>query len=296
MRLWPKWDLESSLPKPWGWAGSSVWWCSLVSQKSCLCMNLLALQSGNLIIASTVALKEYPVQEVCIHTWYVPQFLLFPHMEVRLMFHRLWTNSSCHGYHSLEFPVSWVIKFPTVILLYWFVSVTPYFFGLLSLRTFLRLLGSPQAFAFCTPVLGRIKCFSQGVWRSRVEWRPPGAQWAPGSAVHTQLVEICAAGNPSLTEQPCPRPVQLQHCIPAVSVLCSAPPRVLSAGEVQNNFICPPQELLLVPARVSGQPACWNSPRESAGIWWALGVPVSGPTITKGLHLADGIWGPLQHC
>lgn len=71
------------------------------------------------------------------------------------MFHTLWTNSSCHGYHNLEFPVSWVIKFPTVILLYWFVSVTPYFLGLLSLRTFHRLLGSPQAFAFCTPVSGK---------------------------------------------------------------------------------------------------------------------------------------------
>lgn len=69
-------------------------------------------------------------------------FFLFPHMELRLMFHTLWTNSSCHGYHSLEFPISWVIKFPALILLYWFIYVTPYILGLLSLgeqsRTFHR--------------------------------------------------------------------------------------------------------------------------------------------------------------
>lgn len=173
-------------------------------------MNLLALQSGNLITASTVALKEYPVHETCIHTWYVPQFLLFPHMELSLMFHTLWTNSSCHGYHSLEFPVSWVIKFPTVILLYWFVSVTPYFLGLLSLRTFRRILGSPQAFAFCTPVSGKnwvfcTRCVEQQ--ETEQSEAPLGALWAPGSAVDATSAcwSLCCWKSPASVSSP------LQH-------------------------------------------------------------------------------------
>lgn len=175
-------------------------------------MKLLASQSGNLIIAPTVALTEYPLHEICIHTWYVPWFFLFPHIELRLMFHTLWTNSSCHGYHSLEFPVSWVIKFPAVILLYWFVSVTPYFLGLPCLRTFHRLLRSPQAFAFCTPVPGRIEGFSHSVWSSSKQSRvkppqglcePRALQWIP-DLLKSVLLEI-----PSLAEQPTPTPVQL---------------------------------------------------------------------------------------
>lgn len=121
-------------------------------------------------------------------------FFLFPHMELRLMFHTLWTNGSCHGYRSLEFPVSRVIKFPTLILLYWFISVTPYFLGLLSLRgqsrTFHRLLVSSQAFAFCTPVWGKTEgVSSRGVSSSRkytgVTPSTAEATRALGSAVDT---------------------------------------------------------------------------------------------------------------
>lgn len=202
-------------------------------------------------------------------------------MELRLMFHTMWTNSGCHGYHSLEFPVSWVIKFPTVILLYWFVSVTPYFLGLISLRTFHRLLGSPQAFAFCTPVSGGIECFSQGVCSSRKPHgvKPPGALWVPGSAELTQLVEVCAAGNP----QPHWAAHSGQHlysfsiaflppCCPcAVQCFMSCLQEMW-----RTAFSVLPRSLLLVTARVSGQPACWNSheecQQESDGLWEFLSL------------------------
>lgn len=86
---------------------------------------------------------------------------LFPHMELRLMFHTLWTNSSCHGYHSLEFSISRVIKFPTLILRYWFIYVAPRFLGLLSFREqsrmFHRPLLSSLAFAFCTAILEKVE-------------------------------------------------------------------------------------------------------------------------------------------
>lgn len=135
-------------------------------------------------------------------------FFLFPHMELRLMFHTLWTNSSCHGYHSLEFPVSWVIKFPTLILLYWFVSVTPYFLGLLSLReqskTFHRLLVSSQAFVFCTPVWGKNwgcffrRCIKQQ--ESLQDWsdaQHPRGHVSPGLSSGCPSLKASATGNPA---------------------------------------------------------------------------------------------------
>lgn len=84
-----------------------------------------------------LSLPQKPLQSTCCMKYAFildmsHVFLLFPHMELRLMFHTLWTNSSCHGYHSLEFPVFWVIKFRTLILLYLFIFLTPDFLGLLS--------------------------------------------------------------------------------------------------------------------------------------------------------------------
>lgn len=239
-------------------------------------------------------------------------FFLFPHMELRLMFHKLWTNSSCHGYHSLEFPVSWVIKFPTLILLYWFISVTPYFHGLLSLReqsrTFHRLLVSSQTFAFCPAVLGKMEgVFSQGVSSSRkytgVRPSTPEAVRALGSAMDTLASKASATGDPAASLG---SPLQhfysfsIRVFLPAMLSPCcvSPPPLVLSAGDTENNFICSPLQ----------DPDAGNSrqvdrllwlgftERISGGIWWGLRVFLSRPTITKGLHLSDGIWGPLQHC
>lgn len=154
------------------------------------------------------------------------------------MFHTLWTNSSCHGYHSLEFPISWVIKFPTVILLCLFVSATPYFLGLLSLRTFHSLLRSPQAFAFSTPVSGKKWSIFHKVCEAAgngEEWSPTkGSQWGPG-LLKSVLLEI-----PSLAEQPTPTPVQPQHCSVSpltLSVLTElGSPQEPGAGNSQSEW------------------------------------------------------------
>lgn len=205
------------------------------------------------------------------------------------MFHTLWTNSSCHGYHSLEFPVSWVIKFPTVILFCWFVcnSLFPWF-ALLEDISQAVWISSGFCIFYTRKKMG---CFSQGVWISRRKRgvKPhQAALWAPDSAVGAQLVEVCAGGNP----QPC-RAAHSNTC--TASALQCFPYHAVCPDwrSVENNFVLP-RSLVLGTARVSGQPAAIH--RVSAGIWWALRVSVPGPTITKGLHLVDGAWGPLQHC
>ena len=228
-------------------------------------------------------------------------------MELRLMFHTMWTNSSCHGYQSLEFPVSWVIKFPTLILLYWFISLTPYFPGLPSLReqsrTFHRLLLSSQAFAFCTPVVGKIKgVFSQDVSSSRkhtgVErlcgpWAPQRVPW---------LLKASATGDPQ------PRWAAHANALMALVLECFFLPCCLHAVWAHLLSSCLKEirttawsfllhrSLMLITARASGQPARWDSrgesQEESDGVWEFF----SCPTIAEGPHLSGGIWGPLQHC
>lgn len=215
------------------------------------------------------------------------------------MFHTLWTNSGCHGYHSFEFPVSWVIKFATVNLLYLFVSVTPYFFGFLSLRTFHSLLGSPQAFAFCTPVSGGIECYSQDVWSSRKPSEvpqglsePQALQCTP-SLLKSVLLEIPASlSSPHQHLCSSSTAFLLPGCLCAVQCTSSCP--VCRRGAEQLHLFSPGAAAGTSQSECSA--SCWNSHRLSAGIWWDLRVPVSAPTITKGLHLADGIWGPWQHC
>lgn len=219
-----------------------------------------------------------------------PVIFLFPHMELRLMFHTLWTNSSCHGYHSLEFPISWVIKFPSLIFLYWFIYVTPYFLGLLSLgeqsRTLHRLLVSSQAFAFCAPVLGKIETvfFPQGVSSSRkytgMTPRTPEATWALG------LCSGCPGFlKPLLLLTMQARSAARTSGFMALALDCFFPPcclhavwvlRLSSLQEIRRTTLSVllPGSLMLIIARASGQPACWDSqgePREeSDGVWELL--------------------------
>lgn len=209
-------------PRPWifpAWTAGMSWKLSLVTL-ACVLEELLVHEP------TCFAVRKF---DYCFHSspcrvpsaWNMHSyvicpaiFFLFPHMEWRLMFHTLWTNSSCHGYDSLEFPVSWVIKFPTLILLYWFISVTPYFLGLLALReqsrTFHRLLVSSQAFAFCAPGFGKIEgVFPQGVSSSRqYTWAmlsTPEAKWALGSVVGTPASStLCYCRPHSLAGQPAP--------------------------------------------------------------------------------------------
>lgn len=202
-------------------------------------------------------------------------------MELRLMFHTLWTNSSCHGYRSLEFPVSWVIKFPTVILLYWFVSVTPYFLGLLSLRTLHRLLASPQAFAFCTRVSGKI------VFRKVHETAGNRAEWSPRrGSVSPRLCSgypacwyLCCWNSPASLSKP------LQHLhsfsigvFPptTLSVLCEGTSSCPVCRRCEQLNLFSPGAWCCVTARASGQPARWNShgecQQESDGLWEFLSL------------------------
>lgn len=206
------------------------------------------------------------------------------------MFHTLWTNSSCHGYHSLEFPVSWVIKSPTVILLCWFVcnSLFPWF-ALLEDISQAAWISSGFCIFYTRKKMG---CFSQGVWISRRQRgvQPHrGALWAPGSAVGTQLVEVCAGGNP----QPCWAAQHLHSFSIPVFLLPCCLSWLQECGE-QFCLFSPGTWCWEQPEWVVSLPAAIH--RVSAGIWWAWRVSVSGPTITKGLHLVDGAWGPLQHC
>ena len=236
-------------------------------------------------------------------------FFLFPHMELRLMFHTLWTNSSCHGYRSLEFPVSWVIKLPTLILLYWFISVTPYFLGLRSLgeqsRTFHRLLVSSPGFCILHTSFGENwGCFFPRCIKQQ-EIHRSDAQHPSGYVNPGVCSEYPGFLEPLLLETLQPHWAACSNAFIALALECfflpccvRPPPLVLSAGDTEDNFICSPLQEPNADNTQSEQSTCllgftW---RISGGIWWGFRVFISGPTIAKGLHFSDWIWGPLQHC
>lgn len=104
-----------------------------------------------------------------------------------------------------------MIKFPTLILLYWVISLAPYFLGLFSLReqgrTFHRLLLSPWPFAFWPWLGGKGRVLFWSVWwaagdntqRPRACVSPglcrghPGHKMSPGSS--TCLAGPARAGS-----------------------------------------------------------------------------------------------------